>query len=59
MSQSVYLLNGPTAASFSLIFQFFSNKQDNFYNKLMWKNVLPVDSAGIRTHNPLIEILVP
>ena len=28
-----------------------SKKQYKFYNKSMWKNVHPVYSAGIRTHN--------
>ena len=30
-----------------------SNKQSNFYNKSMWKNVHPVYSAAIQTHNLL------
>ena len=29
----------------------FSNKQYIFYNKWMWKNVHPVNGAGIQTHN--------
>ena len=42
--------NGPTPASFRL-FSVFSNKQYNFYNKSMWKNVHAVYGAGIWTHN--------
>ena len=37
-------------APFSFIFV-FSNQQCNFYNKIMWKNIQPVWSAGIRTRN--------
>ena len=33
------------------LFSVFSNKQYNFYNKYMWKNVHPVYGAGIWTHN--------
>ena len=34
------------------LFLVFSNKHHyNFYNKLMWKNVRPVYSAGIWTHD--------
>ena len=46
----VFLKNGPTPASFCL-FSAFSNNQYNFYNKSMWKNVYPVYSARIWTHN--------
>ena len=49
-SFSAIFLNGPSPASFSFIFV-FSNKHYNFYNKDMWKNVHPVYSAGIQTHN--------
>ena len=35
------------------LFSVFSNKQYNFYNKSMWKNVHPVYSTGIWTHNLL------
>ena len=45
-------LNGPTPA--------FSNTQHyKFYNKYIWKNVHPVYSAGIRTHNLQIMSLLP
>ena len=37
-------------ASFWFIFV-FSNKHYIFYNKYMWKNVHPVYSTGIRTHD--------
>ena len=36
---------------FFRLFSVFSNKQYNFYNKYMWKNVHPVYGAGIQTHN--------
>ena len=45
-----FLKNGPTQASFRL-FSVFSNKQYNFYNKSMWKDVHPVYGTGIRTHD--------
>ena len=35
------------------LFAVFSNKQNSFYNKSMWKNVRPVYGTGIRTHNLL------
>ena len=35
------------------LFFVFSNKQYNFYNKSMWKNVHPIYGAGIWTHNLL------
>ena len=47
-----FLKNGPTPASFHY-FRSFSNKQYNFYNKSMWKNVHPVYGAGIWTHDLL------
>ena len=36
---------------FLIYYQSFSNKQYNFYNKSLWKNVHPVYGAGIRTHD--------
>jgi len=45
-----FFWNGPSSASFCL-FSVFSNKQYKFYNKLMRKNVHPVYSAGIQTHD--------
>ena len=33
------------------LFLVFSNKQYNFCNKKLWKNVHPEYGAGIRTHN--------
>ena len=33
------------------LFSVFSNKQYNFYNKYMSKNIHPVYGAGIQTHN--------
>ena len=44
------LKKGANPASFRL-FSVFSNKQYNFYNKSMWKNVHPVYSAEIWTHD--------
>ena len=45
-------------ASFSFIFV-FSNTPYNFYNKYMWKNVHPVYSVGIRTHDLWNVSLLP
>ena len=42
--------NGSTPASICL-FSVFSNKQYNFYNKSMWKNVHLLYAAGIRTQD--------
>ena len=47
----LFLKNGTTPASFFVYLSVFSNKQYNFFNKLMWKNVHPVYGAGIRNHN--------
>ena len=33
------------------LFSALSNKQYNFYNKSMWKNVHPLYNAGIWTHD--------
>ena len=41
------------------LFSVFSNKQYNFYNKYMWKNVHPVYSAGIQTHKLLWHESLP
>ena len=38
--------NGPSPASFSFIFGLFKNKQYNFYNKSMWKNVMLIQAPG-------------
>ena len=46
-----FLKIGPTPASFLFLFSVFSNKQYNFYNKWMWKNVHPVYGAGIWTYD--------
>ena len=45
-----FFKNWPTPASFC-VFLVFSNKQYNFYNKYMLKNLHPVYGAGIPTHN--------
>ena len=42
--------NGPSRPLLHL-FSVFQNKQYNFYNKSMCKNVHPVYSAGIRTYD--------
>ena len=42
--------HGSFPASFLFIFV-FSRKHYNFYKKCMWKNVHPVYSARIQTHN--------
>ena len=44
------LKNGPIQPLFCL-FLVFLNKQYNFFNKYMWKNVHPVYGARIQTHN--------
>ena len=52
--------NGPTLASFIIYFWSFSNKHHyNFYNKYMWKNVHPVYSTGIWTHDLRNVSLLP
>ena len=45
-----FFKNGPTPASF-FVFSTYSNKHYNFYNKSMWKNVHPVNDAGIQIHD--------
>ena len=49
-SSQVLFKNGPSPASFQFIFV-FSKLYLNFYNKCMRKNVHPIYSAGIQTHN--------
>ena len=44
---------------FLLIFGLFQTNIKIFYKKLMWKNVHPVWSAGIRTLDLQIESLIP
>ena len=47
-----YLIkNGPTPGLFICLFSFFSNKQFNFFNKLMWKMPCP-SSIRRRDLNP-------
>ena len=41
------------------LFVYFLNKHYNFYNKFMWKNVFPVCSAGIQTHDFHNMIILP
>ena len=53
-----FLKNGPTLASFSFIFSLFKQTLQ-FYNKYMWKNVHPLNCAGIRTHDLRIVSLFP
>ena len=43
--------NWANPSLFFCLFSVFSNKQYNFYNKYMWKNVHPVYGAGIWTHD--------
>ena len=54
----IHFLNGPTLASFSFIFSLFKQTLQ-FYNKYMWKNVHPLNCAGIRTHDLRIVSLFP
>ena len=44
---------------FRLFSVFFKQTLIQFYNKLMWKNVRPVYSTGIRTHDLQIVSLLP
>ena len=52
-------LNGPTPASFSFIFGLFKQTLLQFLQQINVKNVHPVSSAGIRTHNLLITSFLP
>ena len=52
-------LNWANPGLFYCLFSVFSNKYYNFYNKYMWKNVHPVYSVGIRTHDLCNMSLLP
>ena len=47
----MFLKNGPTLASFSIIFGLFKQTSLQFLQQINVKIVHPVYGAGIRTHN--------
>ena len=58
LSNIMFFLNWPTPASFHL-FLVFPNKHYKFLQQIDGKNVHPVYSAGIRTHNLWNVSLLP
>ena len=42
-----------------IVFSFFRKQKLQFFNKWMWRNVHPVNTAGIRTHNLQKTSLLP
>ena len=53
-----FFLNGPSPASFIVYFRSFQTNI-TILQQYMWKNVHPVSSTGIRTHDLLKLSLLP